>query len=136
MLRSRRRERPTTLRRDGIRWDIKPSSAPIVAVGDIHGDLAGLACILRERRIITKKGRWKGGYTQLVLTGDLTGGRDARPLHHFVIRLQSEATAAGGGVQALLGNHDIRTLQTTEGVSIFSGEALLGSWLRRRNTVI
>ena len=40
MLRPRRSHGMMTVRRDGIRWNVKPAPDHILAVGDIHGDLA------------------------------------------------------------------------------------------------
>ena len=106
--RARSERRLVSLEKDDVPWTIKPVPPRIVVVGDIHGDLAGLACILRERRLIDKKGRWSGGGTHLVLNGDLVGGGNARVLLHYILRLSREAHTAGAGVHALLGNHDVR----------------------------
>ncbi|MCG8481587.1 MAG: metallophosphoesterase [Spirochaetales bacterium] len=100
--------RLVSLEKDDLPWTVKPIPPRIVVVGDIHGDLTGLACILRDRRLIDKKGRWSGGGTHLVLNGDLVGGGNARLLLHYIIRLSSEARTGGAGVHALLGNHDVR----------------------------
>ncbi len=97
-----------SLERDGIPWTVKPVPSRIVVIGDIHGDLAGLACILRERRLIDKKGRWSGDRTHVVLNGDLVGGRNARVLLRYILRLSGDARNHGAGVHAVLGNHDVR----------------------------
>jgi hypothetical protein len=126
-------------------------------VGDVHGDIVGLSCILIDRKIIDKKGRWIGNNTHLVLNGDLVGGRNARLLLQFILRLEKEALAAKGGIHPLLGNHDIQVFQkenqsrkgktlfqkySVEGVDkmklrdAFSGETAFAEWLRERNAVI
>ena len=146
-----------TLKPDGIPWNIKPAPSRIVAVGDVHGDIAGLSCILIDRQLIDKKGRWTGKDAHLVLNGDLAGGRNARLLLQFIIRLENEAKAAGGAVHPLLGNHDIQVFQkeyqTRKGKTLFkkyriegtdkakirdafSGETAFAEWLRERNAVI
>jgi len=79
-----------TLKSDGIPWNLKPVPSRIVAVGDVHGDITGLACILRDRDLIDKKWRWTGGDTHMVLNGDLVGGRNTRLLLQFVLRLETE----------------------------------------------
>ena len=100
-----------TLKPDGIPWNMKPVPPRIIAVGDVHGDVVGLCCILLDRGLIDKKGRWAGINAHLVLNGDLVGGHNARLLLQFVMRLEKEAQAAGGAVHPLLGNHDIRVFQ-------------------------
>jgi hypothetical protein len=146
-----------TLKSDGIGWNIRPVPKRIVALGDVHGDIAGLACILRDRGLIDKKGRWTGERAHLVLSGDLVGGRNARLLLQMVMRLGEEAAAAGGGVHSLLGNHDIQVFfkeyQNHEGKTMFlkhkvdgskakslrdafKGETVFARWLRERNALI
>ena len=146
-----------TLKPDGIPWNIKPVPSRIVAVGDVHGDIVGLSCILIDRQLIDKKGRWTGKDVHLVLNGDLAGGRNARLLLQFIIRLEHEAKAAGGAVHPLLGNHDIQVFQkeyqTRKGKTLFKkyriegadkakirdafrGKTAFAEWLRERNAVI
>lgn len=101
-----------TLSKDDIAWDIKPVPSRVIAVGDIHGDLASLGAILEDCALIDENGEWRGGTAHLVLLGDLIGGHeDSRLLLNFVIRLGAEASARGGAVHALLGNHDILPAQ-------------------------
>jgi hypothetical protein len=128
-----------------------------VALGDVHGDIVGLSCILHDRSLIDKKGRWTGGGAHLVLSGDLVGGRNARLLLQFVMRLGREAENVGGAVHPLLGNHDIQVFfkgyQNREGKTMFlkhrvdgskaksmrdafTGETVFAQWLRGRNALI
>jgi hypothetical protein len=129
----------------------------IVALGDVHGDIVALGCILRSRRIIDKKGRWKGGDTHVVLNGDLVGGRDARLLLRYVMRLGRKAAKAGGAVHSLLGNHDVQVFsekyQSREGKTlfdkyevegaeggglreVFAGHTRFARFLRERNAIL
>jgi hypothetical protein len=146
-----------TLKPDKIKWNYRPVPPRIVAVGDVHGDIAGLACILIDLDLIDRKGRWTGKNSHLVLNGDLVGGRNARLLLQFVMRLEEEARSSGGAVHPLLGNHDVevfykdyqkRTGKTmfqkyqVEGArngsirDAFSGDTVFAGWLRRRNAVV
>lgn len=80
----------------------------IVAVGDVHGGYDEFVSILRDARVIDVRTRWSGGRTHLVQTGDLldrAGG--SRRVMDLVLRLATEARAAGGRVHALLGNHEV-----------------------------
>ncbi len=149
-----------TLRPDGIPWDVRPPPPRVVAVGDIQGDLAALASILDDRRLIDREGRWTGERSHLVLNGDLVGdNHDSRLLMDFVIRLEREAQTAGGAVHALLGNHDILALirngrrrgqadrrlfrrhpvtgaPTAAYQDAFRGHTAYAKWLRRRNAIV
>ena len=160
MAKSKKQKKPQkllTLKPDGIPWNMKPVPPRIIAVGDVHGDVVGLACILLDRELIDKKGRWTGMDAHLVLNGDLVGGRNARLLLQFIMRLEKEARAAGGAVHPLLGNHDIQVFQKeyqdrkgktlfqkydVDGADkaklrdVFSGETEFAAWLRERNAVI
>jgi hypothetical protein len=79
----------------------------IVAVGDVHGDLEAFQTILRSAGIIDKKGKWSGGKTHLVQTGDLLDrGPDSRKAMDFLMSLETQAAKAGGRVHALIGNHE------------------------------
>lgn len=83
----------------------------IVAVGDVHGSHDGLVGILRAAGLLDDDGHWIGGTTTLVQVGDLLDrGADVRAVMDLLMRLQSEATAAGGRVVCLLGNHEAMNL--------------------------
>ena len=83
----------------------------IVAVGDIHGDYAQLVSLLQTAGVIDRKGKWIGGKTHLVQTGDvLDRGPDSRKAMDLLIELEPQALKAGGQVHALLGNHEAMNL--------------------------
>jgi hypothetical protein len=79
----------------------------VVAVGDVHGDLAQLVTVLQDSGIIDAKRRWAGGKAHLVQVGDrLDRGGDSRQVSDLFIQLEKEAKKAGGAVHPLLGNHE------------------------------
>ncbi len=79
----------------------------VIAVGDIHGDLENFVAILRGNGLIDEAGRWTGGTAHLVQNGDIIDkGPSAREIFDLVMRLETEAAAAGGRVHILLGNHE------------------------------
>lgn len=83
----------------------------IVAVGDIHGAYDAMLATFRQANIIDDSLAWNGGETHLVLTGDLLDrGPGSRQVMDFIMRLETEATAAGGQVHLLLGNHEVMNL--------------------------
>ncbi len=82
-----------------------------VAVGDLHGDLESSLAVLRMAGVVDAEGHWSAGAATLVQTGDTTDrGPDSRGVLALMARLESEATAAGGTVVALMGNHEVMNL--------------------------
>ena len=80
----------------------------IVAIGDVHGDLATFRTALRAAGAINSAGNWVGGSMTVVQMGDLIGRSDEeRQVLDFVLDLQSRAASAGGTLQALIGNHEV-----------------------------
>ena len=79
----------------------------IVAVGDLHGDFDAWREIALRARLINDRGRWTGGSTVLVQTGDIVDrGPDSLKIIRHLIKLQKEAPRAGGRVVVLVGNHE------------------------------
>ena len=79
----------------------------IVAVGDLHGDYEAWTAIARDAGLVDAKGRWAGGTTILVQTGDITDrGPDSLKIIRHLQSLQREAATAGGRVVVLIGNHE------------------------------
>jgi hypothetical protein len=83
----------------------------VVAIGDVHGAAEGLTATLLRAGLIDAKQRWTGGKTILVQTGDLTDrGAGVRTALDLLMALEPQAAAAGGRVQALIGNHEVMNL--------------------------
>lgn len=83
----------------------------IVAVGDLHGDFAAWRAIAQDAGLVDAKGRWAGGKTVLVQTGDIVDrGPQSLAIVQDLIRLQGEAKRAGGKVIVLVGNHEAMNL--------------------------
>lgn len=79
----------------------------VVAVGDVHGDLAALRATLRGAALIDAQDHWIGGRATLVQLGDLLDrGDDEAEVIDLLDRLATQARAAGGRVVQLLGNHE------------------------------
>jgi hypothetical protein len=79
----------------------------IVAVGDLHGDFAAWRAIAQAAGLTDSRGRWTGGQTVLVQTGDVVDrGPDGLKIIEDLMRLQREAGRAKGRVVALVGNHE------------------------------
>jgi len=85
-----------------------PGAERIVAVGDVHGDIAATRRVLRLAGLIDGADHWSGGATVFVQTGDqLDRGDDEQEILDLLTRLESEAEAAGGAVHILNGNHEL-----------------------------
>ena len=83
----------------------------VVAIGDIHGAGGVFRELLKAADLTDATGTWTGGTTTLVQTGDFTDrGPDVRQVMDLLMQLQRDASAAGGEVRVLLGNHEAMNL--------------------------
>jgi hypothetical protein len=79
----------------------------VVAIGDLHGDYEQYIQVMRSADLLDKKGRWSGGSTHLVQTGDITDrGPDSRKIIDHLVKLAKQAKRKGGYVHMLIGNHE------------------------------
>jgi hypothetical protein len=86
----------------------RPAPARLVAIGDLHGDLAATRAALQLAGAIDAHDRWIGGALVVVQTGDvLDRGDDEQAILDLITRLEGEAAAAGGALVFLLGNHEL-----------------------------
>jgi len=89
-----------------------PAAERIVAIGDLHGDVAALRATLRLAGAIDEAGKWIGKALVIVQTGDqLDRGDDEPQIIELLARLRAEAQAAGGAVHVLNGNHEVMNVQ-------------------------
>ncbi len=115
----------------------------IVAIGDLHGDLAAARAALRAAGAISDGDRWIGGELVVVQTGDvLDRGDDESEIFELLDRLAGEARAAGGALVELDGNHELMNAArdfryaTPEGMHDFGGDRQRaldpgGAWAKR-----
>src|SRR5579883_932489 len=85
----------------------------IFAMGDVHGDRQRLVELLAGAGVIESAAHpvWTAGRAVLVFTGDLIDkGPDAVGVITLLRALGTEATAAGGRVVVLMGNHEAEFL--------------------------
>jgi hypothetical protein len=86
----------------------RPAVARVVAIGDMHGDLEAARRALRLAGAIDDGDHWAGGALTLVQTGDvLDRGDEDRKIFDWLEQLRPEATAAGGELILLSGNHEL-----------------------------
>ncbi len=83
----------------------------VVAISDVHGAYDGMEATLRSAGILDDELNWAAGETHLVITGDLLDrGPDSRKVMDLIMNLEPQASAAGGFVHLLLGNHEVMNL--------------------------
>jgi hypothetical protein len=105
-----------------------PAAERLVAIGDVHGDLAATRRALRLAGAIDGDDQWVGGSLVVVQTGDqLDRGDDERAILDLFERLRAQAQAAGGAFHALNGNHELMNVAgdlryvTPQGFADFEG---------------
>ena len=79
----------------------------VVAISDVHGAYEAMVETLRNVGILDDGLAWAGGTSHLVIVGDLLDrGPRSRDAMDLLMRVESEAQAAGGYVHVLIGNHE------------------------------
>jgi hypothetical protein len=106
----------------------RPLPGRLIAIGDVHGDVAATRAALRLGGAIDDSGRWIGGNLSVVQTGDqLDRGDQEREILDLFEQLAPAAASDGGQFIALNGNHEVMNVQgdfryvTPGGVSAFAG---------------
>ncbi len=85
-----------------------PMPKRLVAIGDLHGDLAATRSALKAAGAIDDHDAWIGGQLVIVQTGDvLDRGDDEKAILDLLFKLEGEAASAGGAVIMLIGNHEL-----------------------------
>ena len=98
----------------GVEPDLEIVVTPrrIVAIGDLHADLAATYSVLEMAGVTDASGAWIAGDTIVVQTGDVTDrGPEDRAVIDFLQALRLEAEAAGGALVLLVGNHEMMNVQ-------------------------
>jgi hypothetical protein len=100
----------------------------LIAIGDLHGDLAATRQALRLGGAIDESDRWIGKNLSVVQTGDqLDRGDEEREILDLFQQLKASAAEQGGQVIPLNGNHEVMNAQgdyryvTPAGIGAFAG---------------
>ena len=118
----------------------------VIAFADVHGAYDELTGLLRSAGVVDADLRWSAGAATVVSLGDLLDrGAGSRKTMDLLMRLQGEATAGGGALHVVLGNHEAMNLlgdlrdTTPAELAAYTGdepaglrERLRGEWVAQR----
>lgn len=129
------------------------SGEKIFTISDSHGNFKNFIAILKKGGVLNGNLEWNYGKNKLVIIGDtFDRGNDVLAILWLIYTLEEQASAAGGSVTYLLGNHDnmvlkgdlryikskYKKLQDTLKMpyqQFFSAQTLLGEWLRSKKSI-
>jgi Sel1 repeat/Calcineurin-like phosphoesterase len=135
-------KRPLALPAPAHVQDVWTGVERVVAVGDVRGDFAQFAAVLRSAGLIDDGNNWTGGKTHLVQTGDVVDGSpDSRKVIDLLMKLERQAAAAGGAVHALIGDCEAMDMEGDLHYEAADHAAFLpsgkyGRWISSHNAVI
>lgn len=132
---------------------VPPAVAPmperVLAISDIEGNARFLEAALRKSGVVDTAGEWALGRGHLVVLGDsVDRGRDVFAVLWRLRDLSAQASAAGGAVHVVLGNHEQYVLRSNISrahpehlyalnamggyAAAFAEDTVIGGWLRRQ----
>ncbi|HEX7673562.1 MAG TPA: metallophosphoesterase [Bdellovibrio sp.] len=87
----------------------------VIVISDVHGMYDRLVGLLRAGQVIDRQNNWIAGNTLFVVTGDsIDKGPKSLEVMDLWIKLQSQASEAGGLLIHTLGNHEAEFLANPE----------------------
>ncbi len=92
--------------------DVEPEASDSIYIfGDVHGEFDRMSTLLEASGLIDEGRHWTGGEATVALLGDLFDrGDDVTRLLWFLYGLEREASAVGGEVLVILGNHEVMVM--------------------------
>lgn len=139
--------------RSATQYSLLTKGEKIFAISDAHGNFKNFITLLQKGEVINEKLEWNYGKNRLVILGDtFDRGNDVLAILWLIYTLEYQASAVGGSVNYLLGNHDnmvlkgdlryikskYKKLQDTLTIpyqQFFSAQSHLGNWLRSKNSI-
>jgi hypothetical protein len=108
-----------------------PAQRRVVAIGDLHSDIASARKAFRLAGATDETDAWVGGDLTVVQLGDMIGrSDDERQVLDFLFDVRQKAELGGGKVHLLVGNHEVmgaRVDNQAVGLNPFPGyDDLLG----------
>jgi len=131
-----------------------PSPERVFVLSDIEGNLPALLRLLRAGGVVDDALRWTFGKGRVVFLGDLFDrGLQVTECLWVLYELEARASAAGGALHFVLGNHEVMNLtgdlryvrrKYHENAALlrepleelYSASSVLGQWLRTRNVAL
>ncbi len=131
-----------------------PAPERVFAFSDIEGELAAMLRLLRAGKVVDDELRWTFGDGHVVFVGDLFDrGLHVTECLWVLYELEARASAAGGALHFVLGNHEVMNLtgdlryvrrKYRENAallgekleSLYAADTVLGQWLRTRNAAV
>ncbi|MEO8384641.1 MAG: metallophosphoesterase [Betaproteobacteria bacterium] len=129
---------------------VKFTAKKLVALSDVHGQFDAMVKLLQANGIIDGNLKWSFGDGHMVMVGDMFDrGPQVTEILWLLYQLEAEATAAGGALHVMLGNHETmvfyddlryvnpkyaavtRQLNNTY-PGLFNEQTVLGRWLRSK----
>lgn len=90
---------------------LPPAQPSVIAVADIHGDLAAFQAILQKAGVVDARNRWVAQGTTVVQTGDVVDrGAHSRQVLDLLMELEKQAPKKKSRLVALLGNHEVMNI--------------------------
>jgi hypothetical protein len=131
-----------------------PEGSPLFVVADTHGEFEILVELLQKHGVINRALQWSFGSGHMAVLGDVFDrGPNQTEILWLLYELERQATAAGGGLHFVLGNHETLALLGARqylnpkyrasaqalGVATYAllwdEHTLLGRWLRTKPSV-
>ena len=131
-----------------------PEGKPLFVVADTHGEFEILVELLQKHGVINRALQWSFGSGHMAVLGDVFDrGPNQTEILWLLYELERQATAAGGGLHFVLGNHETLALLGARqylnpkyrasaqalGVPAYAllwdEHTLLGRWLRTKPSV-
>lgn len=131
-----------------------PAPERVFVLSDIEGNLPALLRLLRAGGVVDDALRWTFGKGRVVFLGDLFDrGLQVTECLWVLYELEARASAAGGALHFVLGNHEVMNLTGdlryvrrkyhenaallgTPLEELYSASSVLGQWLRTRNAAL
>jgi len=131
----------------------------LVVLSDIEGKFNAFSSFLQANNIIDENHNWIFGKHHLVLLGDFVDrGKNVTQTLWLIYKLEHQASAIGGKVHFILGNHEImnfhgdyrynrsKYLKVAQKISgeddretalryLYSGRSVLGKWMATKNVI-
>ena len=125
----------------------------LLVLSDIEGNIAYLNGALRKLGVVDANGAWAFGANRVVVAGDAVDrGRDVFAVLWRLYGLSQQASAAGGRLDLVIGNHEqyilrgnisranpehVYALEQMGGVDAsFGGDTVIGAWLRTQPVIL